>query len=369
MTLAMEPYNLAPARKATVLCVLLLFLLVSPVNAEKCLSVTAVGDIMMGTDYPEALLPPDDGARIFDGVTNALHGSDLVIGNLEGPLTSALVGVKCQGKGIQCYEFRTPPHYALLLRDAGFSALNIANNHIADFGSEGVRDTVTALLYSGIQAVGGTAVASFSVEGSRVSVVGFSYLPRSDYSYPIEDMTAAQKVIRSLKEESDLVIASVHAGAEGEAAQHIPYAEEIYLGEKRGNVVEFARALIDAGADMVLGHGPHVLRAMEVYKGKLIAYSLGNFLVYERFNISGPSGVSAILKVRLSLENGDFIEGSLVPVIIRGRGLPQIDPRCAAIDLVRKLIEEDIEAPKLRISKGGELKLSDRAIGTRQCEP
>lgn len=355
--------------KRVVLSALLLLSAVSPVSAGRCLSVTAVGDIMMGTDYPEPLLPPDDGARIFQGVIDQLHGGDITMGNLEGPLTVGGEGVKCRKESPRCFEFRTPPHYALRLRDAGFSAVHVANNHISDFGPQGVGDTVRALAYSGVQAVGGREVASFRVEGKRVSVAGFSYLPRSGYSYPVGDIPGAQEVIRSLKEESDIVIASFHAGAEGGEAQRIPHAEEEYLGEKRGNVVRFARALIDAGADMVVGHGPHVLRAMEIYKGKLIAYSLGNFLVYERFNISGPSGVSAILKVRLSLDSGDFVGGLIIPVIIGGRGIPEVDPEGKAIGLVRRLTEEDLDAPGLRISDSGILGLSAESLQAVACEP
>lgn len=352
-----------------VFAALLLLCAASPVAAGGCLSVTAVGDIMMGTDYPEPLLPPDEGVRIFDGVVDELRGSNITMGNLEGPLTAGGEGVKCRSRGPRCFEFRTPPPYALHLRDAGFSAVHIANNHISDFGSAGVQDTVTTLRHSGIQPVGGREVAVFTVEGKKVSVVGFSYLPPSNYSYPVADILGAQEVIRSLKGASDLVIASFHAGAEGGEAQRLPYAEEVYLGEKRGSVVGFARAMIDAGADLVVGHGPHVLRAMEVYKGKLIAYSLGNFLVYERFNISGPSGVSAILSVRLSLDNGDFVGGTLVPVIIRGKGIPEIDPAGTAIGLIRGLIETDIEAPGLRISDNGSLAPSAGIMHANTCDP
>lgn len=153
----------------------------------------------------------------------------------------------------------------------------------------------------------------------------------------MQDVPATAEIIRCLKDENDLVIVSFHGGAEGKDALRIPGGEEIFAGEKRGDVVRFARAAIDAGADLVIGHGPHVPRAIELYKGKLIAYSLGNFLTYGRFNIQGVSGTSLVLKIAIDLETGDFVEGTIVPVELRERGIPFIDPEKKSVRLIREL--------------------------------
>ena len=158
------------------------------------------------------------------------------------------------------------------------------------------------------------------------------------------------------------MIVSFHGGAEGRSAQHVADRNEIFLGENRGNVVRFARSVVEAGADLVLGHGPHVLRAMEVYQGKLIAYSLGNFLTYGLFNLKGANGISAILKVRLDPETGRFLDGQLVPVKLVNGGLPEIDPEGEGVRIVRRLSEEDLDSRQLTVDENGCLRVAD---GTR----
>ena len=151
------------------------------------------------------------------------------------------------------------------------------------------------------------------VKGKHVAVAGFSFT-LSDHAYSIHDIDMAKDIVRKLKEENDIVIVSFHGGAEGRSATRLSNVNEIFLGEPRGNVMKFSRSVIDAGADLVLGHGPHVLRALEVYTGKLIAYSLGNFLTYKMFNVKGPNGLSAILTIRMNANNGEFTDGTLIPL-------------------------------------------------------
>jgi hypothetical protein len=233
-----------------------------------------------------------------------------------------------------------PTRYVKHLETAGFNVLNVANNHTFDFGPEGVESTVGTLDNAGIQAVGGDNVAAFCVRGKTVAVVGFSYSPPSPHSYPLQDLPAAAEIIEELKGEYDLVIVSFHGGAEGKDALQVPDADEIFAGVNRGNVVRFARAAIDAGADLVIGHGPHVPRAMEVYKRKLIAYSLGNFLTYGRFNLQGPSGVSLVLKASIDMETGDFAGGAIVSVEILDGGIPFLDPEKKSVTMIRELTAE-----------------------------
>jgi hypothetical protein len=146
---------------------------------------------------------------------------------------------------------------------------------------------------------------------------------------------------------------SFHGGAEGSRAQHVSDMHEEFLGEDRGNVIAFAHTVIDAGADLVIGHGPHVLRALELYRGKLVAYSLGNFLVYERFNLDGPNGVSVVLRASLDPVSGDFLEGRLVPVSLGTQGLPAPDPSRAGLRLIKKLTREDFGETGLIIEEDG----------------
>jgi hypothetical protein len=328
--------------------------------ASESLTVVAVGDIMMGTAWPEEILPPNDGAGVFDNVLESLRGGDIVFGNLEGPLADGGEGVKCgkkkwpKGSKSLCFEFRTPTRYVGHLESAGFNAMNIANNHSWDFGVEGIGSTLETLRGAGIQAVGGDCVATFDVRGKSVAVAGFSYSAPSQYSHPLQDIEAAMVLVSELKYEHDLVIVSFHGGAEGKEALRIPGGDEIFAGENRGDVVEFARTVIDAGADLVLGHGPHVPRAMEVYDGKLVVYSLGNFLAYGRFNLQGASGTSFVLRVRLDPETGDFEGGAIEPVVLLDGGIPFADPGGKSIALVRELTAERQE-PGLEISEDGVL--------------
>jgi len=314
-----------------------------PADPLPAIRVAAVGDIMMGTTFPLPILPPEDGATLFRSVAPLLGGHDVVFGNLEGPLTDVERSPKCpkpRRGGRPCFAFRTPPRYAARLAEAGFTAVNVANNHSLDFGMEGLDNTLEHLDAAGIEAVGGERVAVFTVSGKTVAVAGFSYSLRTRYVHPLLDVDAAREIVSELKEMYDLVVVSFHGGAEGARATRVADEEEEFLGENRGNVVRFARAAVDAGADLVLGHGPHVPRAVEVYRGKLIAYSLGNFAVYSMFNIKGPSGLGYVLQAELAPETGDVLRFRTSSVALRHPGIPHPDPAGKAEALLRALSEE-----------------------------
>ena len=118
----------------------------------------------------------------------------------------------------------------------------------------------------------------------------------------LNDHEIAVERVRALAADNDIVIVSFHAGAEGDGAEQLPFAREYYVGEDRGDVVMFAHAMVDAGADLLLGHGPHVARAMELYRDRLIAYSLGNFATYYGIGVEGNRGIAPILTARLDGE-------------------------------------------------------------------
>jgi poly-gamma-glutamate capsule biosynthesis protein CapA/YwtB (metallophosphatase superfamily) len=308
---------------------------------------------MMGTIYPVDILPPGDGKEMFKAVQGEFQGGDIVFGNLEGSLCDEGKPVKCKVPlSKNCFEFVMPTRYSNFLKEAGFSVLNIANNHILDAGFEGAESTIRNLRSVGIQATGGEKIASLDKNGKKIAVPGFSY-KASSYAYSILDVSGAQEIVARLKKDHDIVIVSFHGGAEGKQALHIPKGDETFLEENRGNVIRFARAVIDAGADMVIGHGPHVLRALEVYKGKLIAYSLGNFLTYALFNLKGPNCLSVILKARLDATTGDFIDGRLVPVRLVNGGIPEPDPDGESIRLIKDLTGTDIKPRSIVIEENG----------------
>jgi poly-gamma-glutamate capsule biosynthesis protein CapA/YwtB (metallophosphatase superfamily) len=116
--------------------------------------------------------------------------------------------------------------------------------------------------------------------------------------------------------------------------------------------------MVDAGADVILGHGPHVPRALEVYKNKLIAYSLGNFCTYGMFNLNGTSGYAPLLEFQVN-GNGDFLNGKIISFLQKGEGGPKLDLNNAAARLIQQLSKEDIPESKLQISDSGILTYAD----------
>jgi len=317
-------------------------------SSDDQLTVTAVGDIMMGALLPEPVLPPNDGQGMFDKVRKYLTSEDIVFGNLEGVFLDEGMSWKCRySKSGRCFAFRMPERYAPYLKNAGFNAIGIANNHTFDFGHPGLDTTLRLLEANNIQPVGGDYQARFTRKGKKIIVVGFSYSDPSPQSHSILDIRTATRIIKNAKKANDIVIVSFHGGAEGRGALHVYNRPEKFLGQKRGNVIEFARAAVDAGADLVLGHGPHVLRAMEIYRKKLIVYSLGNFIGYVMFNIKEENGISAIFRARLSLSSGDFIDGDFIPLRLLNKGIPEPDP--AAIDLMNSLIKSDLPRAGIEI--------------------
>jgi len=314
----------------------------------------AVGDVMLGTDFPAGFLPPEDGAAMLRTVAPLLRDADLTFANLEGPLCDAGATTKCPpGKPEgSCYAFRVPTRYGAYLVDAGLDVVSTANNHAGDFGDECRAATGRTLDGLGIAHTGRAGdVASLEANGLRVAVIGFH---ASAATHDVRDPATAADLVRGLAARHDLVIVSFHGGAEGSKALHVPNGPETYYGEDRGDVRAFARAVVDAGADLVVGHGPHVLRGMEVYKDRLVAYSLGNFATYGRFNVTGNQGLGAVLEVVLDRE-GRFTGGRLLATRQVGEGIPEPDPENRAIDLVRALSQEDLPGTAVRVARDGTL--------------
>jgi poly-gamma-glutamate capsule biosynthesis protein CapA/YwtB (metallophosphatase superfamily) len=292
----------------------------------------AVGDTILGTtptlpSNPVAYLRP----------MRAQLSDDVVFGNLEGALTDAS-GSKCGGGSANCFAFRNPPRFARALRAAGFTVMSNANNHFGDFGSAGQTDTLAALRRAGIAQTGLPGqVTVRNVKGIRVGFVGFASYT---YSASLTDLPAARALIRKAGQLADIVVVAFHAGAEGTGAQHVTGHTEHYLGENRGNPEGFAHMAIRNGADLILGSGPHVLRGMEIYRGRLAAYSLGNFAGFHNFSLGGALSATAVLHATLE-EDGSFRAGRIASVRMIGPGRPVLDPARTGAKLINRLSHAD----------------------------
>jgi capsule synthesis protein PGA_cap len=308
-------------------------------------TIAAVGDTMFGVT---PTLPASPGTYMGQ-MRSALQG-DLVFANLEGTLTDATAS-KCGGApSSSCFAFHAPPEFARALRQSGFTIVSNANNHFFDYFQVGEDDTVRALHRAGIAQTGLPGeITIMHVKDFRIAFLGFAPYPNTG---SLTDLPAARRLIRRASKKADLVVVAIHAGAEGTAALHLTGGEENYLGEDRGNPEAFAHMAVDAGADLVLGSGPHVLRAMELYHDRLVAYSLGNFAGYHNFTVEGVLGESIVLHVTLAAD-GAFRAGRLVSVRLAGAGQPVPDPSGAGAALVAQLSRSDLGARGIRVGPGG----------------
>jgi poly-gamma-glutamate capsule biosynthesis protein CapA/YwtB (metallophosphatase superfamily) len=301
-----------------------------------------VGDIAMVAGPAESY---------FRAVSLDLTG-DVVLGNLEGTLTDR-GSSKCGADSSACFSFRAPITYAPLLRQAGFTVMNLANNHALDYGAAGQADTIVAVRKAGLLTTGRPGeIAYVNVRGVRVAVLGFAPYP---WAQSMLNLPAAQRLVRKADTWADLVVVTMHAGAEGKDHQHVRPGTEWFLGENRGNSIAFAHAVVRAGADLVAGSGPHVLRGMEWYRGRLIAYSLGNFVGYHALSTAGVKGLTGILQVTLT-RSGSWVVGDLVSVTLAPAGIPRPDPAESARAIVRKLSKQDFGRRAMLVSRAGALR-------------
>jgi len=324
------------------------------VDSEIVITIAAVGDIMLGSPFPnDSRMPPNDGADLLKPAESILKSADIAFGNLEGPLADGGVSTKC-GKGkSRCFAFRMPTRYGRYLKEAGFDVLSLANNHAGDFGDAGRASTRKTLDELGIKHAGSDkeqyAWTILEVKGKKIGFIGFAH---NNISLNINDLETAKRVVADLKKRVDIVVVSFHGGAEGAGNQRVPKQTEYFFGEARGNLPLFARTVIDAGASLVLGHGPHVLRGMEIYKDRLVVYSLGNFVTYGWFRLEGPTAETMVLEVKIDSQ-GKFLGGKIHPFKLEGRGILVKDDTKSAIYTVRRLSEMDFPETAPRIEDDG----------------
>jgi poly-gamma-glutamate capsule biosynthesis protein CapA/YwtB (metallophosphatase superfamily) len=314
--------------------------------------------MMIGTDYPANHLPDDDGVSFLSGVAPVISAADIAFGNLEGVLMDGGEPVKQCSNPEACYLFRSPTRYAKHYGDAGFDVLSLANNHARDFGEEGRSSSMEALSAIGIEHSGREGTSAILKHGD-ISVLVLAYAVTKNSNMMLDYVTAFEQIAASA-DKYDIVIVSFHGGAEGADVTHIPFAEEEYYGEPRGDVVGFARGAVDAGADLVIGHGPHVVRGMERYKDRLIAYSLGNFATYYGISVAGIKGVAPILSATLD-GDGVFIAGEITSTVQLRPAGPSIDENQRALNLIRGLSVDDFGESGLRFLPDGKLLPAERA--------
>jgi len=314
------------------------------------ISIASVGDMMIGTDYPQNHLPDDDGESFLNDVAAVISAADIAFGNLEGVLLDGgTPGKKCNNPKA-CYLFRSPTRYADHYKRAGFDVLSLANNHARDFGEEGRSSSMQAIAARGMHHSGREGdFASLAVRDIKIAVLAFAVTKNSNMML---DYERAFTSVEQFAKTHDVIVVSFHGGAEGIDVTHVPFAGEEYYNEPRGDVVWFARGVVDAGADLVIGHGQHVVRGMERYKGRLIAYSLGNFATYYGISVAGIKGIAPVLTVTLD-GNGVFVDGQITSTTQLRPAGPSIDEKQRALNLIRGLSREDFGNPGLVFGADG----------------
>jgi hypothetical protein len=317
--------------------------------------ITGVGDIMLGSYFPSPVyLPPHNNPfLLLESVADTLSSSDITFGNLEGSfLNKGDAEKKCKDTTI-CYLFRMPENYVSALTASGFDILSLANNHFGDFGLAARNRTKEILDSVGIF-YGGLTEHPWSIFRKDSLLFGFCAFAPNAGTININEISAAGEIVRKLADTCDIVIVSFHGGAEGAEFQNVPRAVEIFKGESRGDVYNFAHSMIDNGADVVFGHGPHVTRAIEVYKDRFISYSLGNFCTYGRFNLAGPNGLAPIVKIKVD-PSGKFLSGRIIPVFQPWPGGVKIDSNKRVINKIRELMAIDFPDALINVSEKGEI--------------
>ncbi len=314
-------------------------------NPNTRVTIAAVGDTMMGS--PQFGLPPDNGQGLFSSTEQYLK-ADVSIVDQEGTLTDS-PGTKCAAGSTECYPFTTPQRYAPNLSAAGFNVANVANNHTDDAGADGLQDTVAALSRAHIAHTGLPGqFAILHVGAVAVAVLGFAPYTWCANSL---DLASVRALVQQASREANLVVVYFHAGAQGADETNVGTGDESVFGDPQGNIRVLTHTFVDAGADIVIGTGPHVLRGIQFYKGRLIDYSLGNFLGYgSSFGLGGNLSTSAVLQATLTA-SGRFVSARLRPVELDDEGVPA--PGGYGVSLVKIVSAQDFGASAAQISDSG----------------
>jgi hypothetical protein len=244
--------------------------------------------------------------------------------------------------------------YARALPASGIKIVNLANNHADDYGAAGQASTLAALRSVRVAWDGKPGqIRVLARHGLRIAFLGFAPYK---WAARLDHIPTAVKLVRRAAATADLVVVAIHAGAEGSSATHVPQGSETFLGENRGASRAFAHAVIDAGADLVVGSGPHVIRGVQWYHGRLIAYSLGNLAGWRTFAMGGTLSYSAIITVTLHAD-GSVARGKWTALSLQSPGTPVLDRAKSSLRLVAQLSREDFGASAARFAPDGTIRI------------
>jgi poly-gamma-glutamate capsule biosynthesis protein CapA/YwtB (metallophosphatase superfamily) len=315
--------------------------------------IAGVGDIMLGTIIPSRQFLPanEDCSGELKPTSGYFQSADVAFCNLEGVFTDTPAGRKSCKDPNNCWTFGMPTKFVNCLVDAGFDLISVANNHTKDFGETGKKSTAKTLEGAGLKYAGWLThpTTIYEKDGIKYGFCGFS--PETG-NCDMRKYDEAQRIVKGLDSICDIVIVSFHSGAEGASHQHVPRTDEMFMGYNRGNVYKFAHAVIDAGADVVFGHGPHVSRAVEVYNDRFIAYSMGNYCTYSRISVSGVCGLAPIMRVYTD-PKGKFYKAQIIPTSQMKYEPPRVDPDKKVLKIIQSLTKADFPEAKIRIDDEG----------------
>ena len=321
----------------------------------RLISVVAGGDVMMGArdiGLNPAIVPGVDAAALIGAdLASIFRRADLAFVNLEGPLYDGDNASVKSGCG-RCYSFRSPTYYADVLASLRISAVNLANNHSGDFGADGRAATIAELTkrrigYAGLDQDGARIATLALRDGRQAAVIGFA---PNDGTLALNQIDRAAELVREAKRSHAVVIVWFHGGGEGWDFAHVAPGHEEFAGEDRGDVIGFSHAVVEAGADLVIGSGPHVPRALEIYRGHLIAYSLGNFWTYDGVSVNAERGLGPVIEAWLA-PDGQIAGFTLHATRQTGTGVPRSDPAGEAARYVVYLTQTDFPATAAAIAK------------------
>lgn len=313
------------------------------------------------SDAPDSLLAP---------LRPLFAGADIVLLNVEGAIGSGHVRSKCSRYARNCFAFRQPPQAARALRRVVLPATlvgNVANNHSHDAGKPGFKRTQALLRHAGVLVTGADTLATpvRTPAGDTIGILGFH---TSDETPDARDLDAVRRYVAHAVDRWGTVIVTMHLGGEGAAAQRTADSTEVFLDMDRGNPVAFANTALDAGATMVVGHGPHVLRAAEWHDGRLVLYSLGNLLTYGPFTLREPMNRGAIACATIGAD-GAVRDARLRPTMQTSAGIVRPDTTGRAITLVDSLSALDFPLTGTRVSSDGSLTPRTSAAASDEKRP
>lgn len=332
--------------------------------------VCAGGDVTLGTNLDTAwarmaarrmwsqFAQSDDPATLVAPLRELFAGADIVLLNVEGAIGSGRASSKCGKRSKNCYAFRSPASAAPALRSVGDSAAvvvgNVANNHARDAGDIGVDSTIAHLTRAGVRVTGADSLATVVTlpDSTVVAILGFY---TTDIVTDARNIDAVRRYVAGAVSQYGTVIVTAHIGAEGPGAQRTGDSTEYFLESRidRGNPVAFANAAFEAGATLVIGHGPHVLRAAEWREDKLVLYSLGNLATYGPFNLTEPMNRGVVACA--DIVGTRVIGAELRPTMQRAPGVVVRDPTRRALQLIDSLSALDFPTTGARVDAWGEL--------------